>query len=116
MLHDALDAADAYGMRSWKDGYPIDGMAYVVKFREADQMIRAASDNMPENGRQALSLTLFPRLEAVLDLIYNPARTALLLEADELGIPAVYSESKGTAHEWLTWRRGLNEFIPHLFK
>ena len=42
----------------------------------------------PENGRQALSLTLFPHLEAVLDLIYNPARTALLLEADELGIPA----------------------------
>lgn len=24
--------------------------------------------------------------------------------------------SKGTAHEWLTWRRCFNEFIPHLFK
>lgn len=32
------------------------------------------------------------------------------------GIKAVYYESKGTAHEWLTWRRCLNEFIPHLFK
>ena len=25
-------------------------------------------------------------------------------------------ESQGTAHEWLTWRRCLNEFIPHLFR
>lgn len=32
------------------------------------------------------------------------------------GINAVYYESQGTAHEWLTWRRCLNEFIPHLFK
>ena len=34
----------------------------------------------------------------------------------ELGIKVDSSESKGTGHEWLTWRRGLNEFIPHLFK
>ena len=35
---------------------------------------------------------------------------------NEMGINAHYSESTGTAHEWLTWRRGLHEFIPHLFK
>ena len=34
----------------------------------------------------------------------------------ELGIKVDSSESKGTGHEWLTWRRGLNEFIPHIFK
>jgi enterochelin esterase-like enzyme len=28
----------------------------------------------------------------------------------------VYHESQGTAHEWLTWRRALNEFAPQLFK
>jgi enterochelin esterase-like enzyme len=28
----------------------------------------------------------------------------------------VFHESKGTAHEWLTWRRALNEFAPRLFK
>jgi enterochelin esterase family protein len=28
----------------------------------------------------------------------------------------VYQESKGTAHEWLTWRRALNDFAPRLFK
>jgi len=34
----------------------------------------------------------------------------------EMGIKVDSSESKGTAHEFLTWRRGLHEFIPHLFK
>jgi len=34
----------------------------------------------------------------------------------EQGIKVDANESKGTAHEWLTWRRGLHEFIPHLFK
>jgi enterochelin esterase-like enzyme len=27
-----------------------------------------------------------------------------------------FHESQGTAHEWLTWRRALNEFAPMLFK
>ncbi len=49
-----------------------------------------------------------------MDKMFRTADTVKQL--NELGIPAVYSESKGTAHEWLTWRRGLNEFIPHLFK
>ena len=34
----------------------------------------------------------------------------------ELGIKVDSSESARTAHEFLTWRRGLHEFIPHLFK
>ena len=34
----------------------------------------------------------------------------------ELGIKVDSSESAGTGHEFLTWRRGLAEFIPHLFK
>ena len=34
----------------------------------------------------------------------------------ELGVKVDSSESPGTAHEFLTWRRGLHEFIPHLFK
>lgn len=28
----------------------------------------------------------------------------------------VFHESQGTAHEWLTWRRALNEFAPIIFK
>ena len=35
---------------------------------------------------------------------------------DKAGIKYVYVESKGTAHEWLTWRRALNDFAPRLFR
>lgn len=34
----------------------------------------------------------------------------------DAGINNVYYESPGTHHEWLTWRRSLNEFVPLLFK
>lgn len=40
----------------------------------------------PSNGRQAAGLNAFPRCEGVIDLIYNPAKTALLLEAERSGI------------------------------
>ena len=33
-----------------------------------------------------------------------------------VGINVDFYESPGTHHEWLTWRRGLKQFIPHIFK
>ena len=33
----------------------------------------------------------------------------------ETGVRLQYFESNGTAHEWQTWRRGLNDFAPRLF-
>ncbi len=41
----------------------------------------------PNTGISPVELTRFPRLEAVLDVVYNPARTQLLLEAEAMGIP-----------------------------
>ena len=35
---------------------------------------------------------------------------------DKAGIKYVYFSSPGTAHEWLTWRRDLNDFVPRLFQ
>jgi len=32
------------------------------------------------------------------------------------GVHVVYFESPGTAHEWQTWRRDLNDFAPRLFR
>ena len=34
----------------------------------------------------------------------------------QAGIPNVYFESPGTAHEWLSWRRALADFAPRLFR
>ena len=40
----------------------------------------------PATGVAPLSLDMFPACEGVLDLIYNPAKTALLLDAERRGI------------------------------
>ena len=41
----------------------------------------------PNTSVSPIDLGLFPHLEGVLDVIYNPARTQLLLDAEKLGIP-----------------------------
>ena len=41
----------------------------------------------PHTGTAPLNLRDFPCLEGVLDMIYNPARTQLLLDAEALGLP-----------------------------
>ena len=40
----------------------------------------------PNTGVSPVSLDLFPNLEGVLDVVYNPARTQLLLEAEQRGL------------------------------
>ena len=41
----------------------------------------------PRCGASPVSLEAFPRLEGVLDVVYNPLRTALLMEAEARGVP-----------------------------
>lgn len=58
--------------------------------RHADAQIIANTTPVgmyPHNGAAAVDLTRFPYCEGVLDIVYNPARTALLLQAEILGIP-----------------------------
>lgn len=58
------------------------------RHRDAAILINATPVGMyPDNGESPLALDRLPRLEAVFDLIYNPARTRLLLEAEARGIP-----------------------------
>lgn len=40
----------------------------------------------PNVGISPIDLDLFPRLEAVLDVVYNPARTQILLDAEKRGL------------------------------
>jgi enterochelin esterase-like enzyme len=46
----------------------------------------------------------------------GPRMKALSSALNEAGIHHTYFESKGTAHEWLTWRRCLYQCAPLLFK
>lgn len=41
----------------------------------------------PKTGVSPVDLKQFPKLEGVLDVIYNPARTQLLLDAEKMGLP-----------------------------
>ena len=41
----------------------------------------------PNNGNAPLDLFAFPNLEGVLDVIYNPSKTQLLIQAEKLGLP-----------------------------
>lgn len=69
--------------RSGEDHY-----GNLEKHRDAAIIINTTPVGMyPHNGEAPLSLSHFPRLEAVIDVIYNPARTALLQEAQARGIP-----------------------------
>ena len=55
---------------------------------DAERIVNTPPVGMyPNNGAAAVDLTAFPACAGVLDLIYNPRRTALLLQAEELGIP-----------------------------
>lgn len=43
----------------------------------------------PNDGVSPIELSAFPSCEAVVDIIYNPYRTKLLLDAEDLAIPCV---------------------------
>ena len=54
---------------------------------DADIVVNTTPVGMyPNNGAAAVDLTAFPRCSGVLDVVYNPRRTALLLQAEALGI------------------------------
>lgn len=78
-----------------KCGHPIlisrtgdDNYDTLDRHADASVIVNATPVGMyPNNGVSPVDLALFPNLEGVLDLIYNPARTRLLLDAQRRGIP-----------------------------
>lgn len=65
-----------------------DNYGNIARHRDARLIVNTTPLGMyPNLDQSPLSLTAFDSLELVIDLIYNPARTRLLLEAEDLGIP-----------------------------
>lgn len=61
---------------------------YVNLDRHASLIVNATPVGMfPGCGQAAIDLREFPDCRGVIDLIYNPLRTKLLLDAESLGIP-----------------------------
>ena len=65
-----------------------DNYENIAKHADAEIIANTTPVGMyPNNGKAAVDLTQFPELSGVLDVVYNPARTALLLQAEKLCIP-----------------------------
>lgn len=55
---------------------------------DADIIVNTTPVGMyPHNGESPIDISRFTKPECVLDLIYNPCKTQLLLDAEKLGIP-----------------------------
>lgn len=66
----------------------IDYQQAVEQHRDAQIIINTTPVGMyPALESAPIDLTRFPDLHAVIDVIYNPLRTSLLLQAEDLGIP-----------------------------
>lgn len=88
--------------------------------KDASVLINATPVGMyPNNADRLVSLRQFPKLRLVLDLIYNPLRTRLLQDAEDLGIPcqgglAMLVAQAVRASELFTGRKipeGCNNFV-----
>ena len=88
--------------------------------RDASAIVNCTPVGMyPNPGVSPIDLSHFPHLEGVLDMIYNPARTKLLLDAENRGLVAVngllmlVAQAKESA-EWFLGHSLSGEQIPQI--
>lgn len=68
---------------------PVDYEALYRDHADVQVLVNTTPVGMyPNNGHSAADLSRLPNLAGVLDVIYNPDRTALVLDAEARGIPA----------------------------
>lgn len=99
--------------RSGKDNYN-----NIKKHADASVIVNATPVGMyPNVGAAPVSLDVFPTLEGVLDMIYNPARTELLQQAESRGIITenglwmLVAQAKESA-QWFTGKTIRDDIIP----
>ena len=75
----------------------------------------------PDVDQSPVDLTNFPKLQGVLDVIYNPARTKLLQQAEDLGLVTMnglwmlVAQAKESA-QWFTGKSINDEAIPMIHR
>lgn len=98
----------------------LDKFGYIGGFSGSTGGFGGTFDPKTSNNGVFADAAVFNKKVKVLFLGIGSAegpRTKQFSEAlTKAGINNVYFESPGTAHEWLTWRRCLNDFAPRLFK
>lgn len=98
----------------------LDKFAYIGGFSGSTGGRGAAFDPKTSNNGVFADAAAFNKKVKVLFLgigtMEGPGTKNFSQALTGAGIDNVYFESEGTAHEWLTWRRCLNDFVPRLFK
>ncbi|MGN0674055.1 MAG: shikimate kinase [Anaerovoracaceae bacterium] len=62
----------------------------ISRHYDADLIINTTPVGMyPDMNRSPLDLSPFKELKGVIDIIYNPARTNLIMQAESLGVPCI---------------------------
>lgn len=80
---------------------------------DADVLVNATPVGMyPNTGKAVCSLEGFTNCEAVFDLVYNPARTAILLDAESRGMVAVNGLSMLVAQAHRAAELFTNKLLP----
>jgi len=99
--------------RSGKNNY-----TNIARHADAAAIVNATPVGMyPNTGFSPVDLSIFPNLEGVLDLVYNPARTQLLMDAQARGLTAcnglwmLIAQAKEAA-EWFTGKQFSNDLLP----
>lgn len=90
--------------------------------QDASVIVNATPVGMyPHAGVSPVNLDIFPQLEGVLDIVYNPARTKLLLDAEargiltENGLWMLVAQAKEAA-EWFTGTKISDDRIAEIHK
>lgn len=103
--------------RSGNDNY-----SNLDRHSDAAVIVNATPVGMyPDTDCSPVDLSLFPKLEGVLDLIYNPCRTALLQQAERRGLVAenglwmLVAQAKESA-EWFSGKAISNDVIPNIHR
>ena len=91
------------------------------KHADAALIVNATPVGMyPNNGQTPLLLNTFENLEGVIDMIYNPARTVLLQQAEERNLVAenglwmLVAQAKESA-EWFQNKKLSDDLIPYIY-
>ncbi len=82
------EAGDVLVVSRWGGDVPLISYDDLPQHHDADVIVNTTPVGMyPDNLSSITDLSPFERLSGVVDIVYNPLRTGLLLQAEALGIP-----------------------------
>jgi len=119
--HRAMAGLSMGGMQTFMTGLSnLDKFAYIGGFSGSTGGRGGTFDPKTSNNGVFADAGAFNKKVKVLFLgigsVEGPGTKNFSEQLTKAGIKNVYFESPGTAHEWLTWRRCLNDFAPLLFR